>query len=272
MTLSSNWPRHPTFYRVIAGSNPARVATFPTTNMNPNQQTLRDKKLLAIHRERRALWKRQRQTIEINPPIPRGWVRHWRLTSKARNRHDVSILKTILLAIDNHRFHWRKSFESGRRRRRRMVENSQNLSGIREHRWTQLGWPEEWKKYFRKIVVNIGRPDQTFAYKILREDLFELFTERHYIRRVRVIDPELESREAELNQYLNATGLVHRLDRMLDCVWKRGPDPRQRKLTHIAKRRIHKAYQGDWEAEARRHHLFAPASRCAQYHDFYTLM
>lgn len=25
-TLSSNWPRHPTFYRVIAGSNPARVA------------------------------------------------------------------------------------------------------------------------------------------------------------------------------------------------------------------------------------------------------
>ncbi len=28
MTLSSNWPRHPTFYRVIAGSNPARVANF----------------------------------------------------------------------------------------------------------------------------------------------------------------------------------------------------------------------------------------------------
>ena len=27
-TLSSNWPRHPTFYRVIAGSNPARVANL----------------------------------------------------------------------------------------------------------------------------------------------------------------------------------------------------------------------------------------------------
>ena len=25
-TLSSNWPRHPTFYRGIAGSNPAGVA------------------------------------------------------------------------------------------------------------------------------------------------------------------------------------------------------------------------------------------------------
>jgi len=28
MTLSSNWPRHPTFYRITAGSNPARVAIF----------------------------------------------------------------------------------------------------------------------------------------------------------------------------------------------------------------------------------------------------
>ena len=27
-TLSSNWPRHPTFYRITAGSNPARVAIF----------------------------------------------------------------------------------------------------------------------------------------------------------------------------------------------------------------------------------------------------
>lgn len=32
MTLSSNWPRHPTFYRVIAGSNPARVANFIFNN------------------------------------------------------------------------------------------------------------------------------------------------------------------------------------------------------------------------------------------------
>lgn len=26
LTLSSNWPGHPTFYRITAGSNPARVA------------------------------------------------------------------------------------------------------------------------------------------------------------------------------------------------------------------------------------------------------
>lgn len=34
MTLSSNWPRHPAFYRITAGSNPARVATFKATIFN----------------------------------------------------------------------------------------------------------------------------------------------------------------------------------------------------------------------------------------------
>lgn len=234
--------------------------------MNPNQQTVRDKKLLAIHRERRALWKRHRHTVEIDPPIPRGWIRHWRLTAKARNRHDAPILKAILQVIDNRRFHWRQSFESGRRRRRKMVENSQPLSGIREQRWKQLGWPDEWKKYFRKVPVNVGRPDQTIAYKILRDDLFELFTERNFIWRMRVIDPELESREAELNRYLRTSGQGHRLNKILDSVWRRGPDPRSKKLARLAQRRIRKACEGDLEAEARRPHLFASASSSAHHH------
>lgn len=139
-----------------------------------------------------------------------------------------------------------------------MVENTQPLSGVREHRWKQLGWPEDWKKYFRRILVNPGRPDQTFAYKILREDLFELFTERHYIRRVRVIDPEAVAREEELNQHLSTNGRLHRLDRLLDCGWRSGPDPRQKELTRLANRRIRKAYEGDWEAEARRYTIFSP--------------
>ena len=189
MTLSSNWPRHPTFYRVIAGSNPARVANLNSeTNMNREFKYHRDKKLLAIHRERRALWKRRWQTSKIDPPIPRGWIRHWRLTAKARNRHDAPVLKVILNEIDNPRFHWRKSFVSGKRRLRKMVENTQALCCLRERRWKRLDWPEDWKKYFRQIVVNPGRPDQTFAYKILREDLFELFIERNFVWEVRPMD------------------------------------------------------------------------------------
>jgi len=246
--------------------------------MNREIKCHRDKKLLAIHRERRALWKRRWQTSKIDPPIPRGWIRHWRLTAKARNRHDAPVLKVILNEIDNPRFHWRKSFVSGKRRLRKMVENTQALCCLRERRWKRLDWPEDWKKYFRQIVVNPGRPDQTFAYKILREDLFELFIERNFVWEVRLIDPEAEARVTELDQYLSARGLGHRLDKLLDCGYRAGPDIRQTKLARLAERRIRKALLGDWEAEVRRFSvslprqlshleqpskLMQPSSRCA---------
>jgi hypothetical protein len=226
--------------------------------MNQKFKYHHDKKLLSIHRERRALWKRERQIKEIDPPIPHGWIRHWRLTTRAKNRHDASVLKTILTAIDNPRFHWRKSFVPGRRRLRKMIENTQSLCCIRERVWKRLAWPEDWKKYFRQIVVNPGRQDQTCSYKILREDLFELFTERHYVREIRLIDPAAESREAELDQYLTVRGRRHRLNRLLDCGYRPGPDIRQVKLARLAERRIQKAFQGDWEAEVRRSFVFLP--------------
>ncbi|MDI1313859.1 hypothetical protein [Prosthecobacter sp.] len=225
--------------------------------MNRNFKYHRDKKLLAIDRERRVLWKLEWQTMEIDPPIPRGWIRHWRMTAKAKNRHDLSVLKTILDAIDNPRFHWRKSFVSGRRRVRKMIENTQALCCIREHRWKRLGWPEDWKKYFQKILVNPGRPDQTFSYKILREDLFELFIERHYVREVRLLDPEAKARIMELDQYLAAKGR-HRLEKLLDCGYLAGPDIHQTNLARLAERRIQKALQGDWEAEVSRSSVFLP--------------
>lgn len=226
--------------------------------MNRDPQFQRDKKLLALHRERRVLRRQTAQTIEIDPPIPRGWVRHWRLTARAKKRHDAPVLKTILQQIDNPRFHWRHNFEPGKRQRRRMIENTQALRSIREHRWKWLGWPEDWKIYFRKVTVNPGRPDQTIAYKLLREDLFELFTERHYVRRLKLLDPTAESREAEIDLHLVQNGLHHRLDRLLDSHWQRGPDPRQQKLNRLAARRLRLALNGDLEAEARRKMPFSP--------------
>ena len=106
--------------------------------------------------------------------------------------------------------------------------------------------------------MNPGRPDQTFAYKILREDLFELFIEQNFVWEVRLIDPEVEARVTELDQYLSARGLGHRLDKLLDCGYRAGPDIRQTKLERLAERRIRKGLLGDWEAEVRRFSVSLP--------------
>lgn len=220
--------------------------------MNHNLSFSSDKNLLRIHRERNALWLRQTQITEVTPPIPRGWIRHWRLTLKARNRHDAPVLQTILMAIDNPRYHWRKSFVSGSRRKRKMIENTQAVCSLREARWKRLGWPEEWKNYFRQTLVNVGRPDQTFSYKFQHENLFELFTERHYQTKSRLLDPLAESRSAELQMHLKNRRGQHRLTTLLDTGGWRGPDPRQKKLSRLAQQRMRKAMAGDWDAEAKR--------------------
>ncbi len=242
--------------------------------MNRNLQFHRDKQLLAIHRERRAIRRRERQYVELNPPIPRGWVRHWRLTARARNRHDAWVLQTILQVIDHKRYHWRKNFTHGkhRRRGRRMIENTQAPGSVREHRWKRLGWPEQWKIFFHQILVNEGRADQTFSYKFRRMDLLELFVERYYIYYAELIDPAKEAREAQIKSFLIRSGGEHRLTTLLDTGWRYGPDPRQKKLDRLANRRIRKALEGDWEAEVRRRRTFFSPRPLIRPNESFTLM
>lgn len=242
----------------MPGSSPAGVAIILNINqrMHRNLQFHRDKLLLAIHRERYALWRRPVQYVQLNPPIPLRWVRHWRLTARARNRHDAAVLETILQVIDHRLYHWRKTFKSGRRRARRMIENTQFPYGIREYRWKELGWPEPWKIFFHQILVNEGRYDQTYSYKFRRMDLLELFVEREYVYHARLIDPEQESREAQIESFLTRSGGNIRLKTLLGESWRYGPDPRQKKLSRLANRRIRKALEGDWEAEVRRKRIF----------------
>lgn len=227
---------------------------YITQAMNRNPQFYRDKQLLAIHRERRELWRREPQYVELDPPIPRGWVRHWRLTARARNRHDAWVLETILQVIDHPHYHWRRNFTHGRRRRRtrRMIENTQFPNSVREHRWKRLGWPEPWKIFFRQILVNEGRSDQTYSYKFRRLDLLELFVERYYTYYVELIDPAQKAREARIETFLTRSGGDHRLTTLLDKGWRPGPDPRRKILARLANRRIRKAIEGDLEAEVSR--------------------
>ncbi|MCW0221227.1 MAG: hypothetical protein OJI67_23070 [Prosthecobacter sp.] len=144
-----------------------------------------------------------------------------------------------------------------------MLENDQLPQSVSEYRWKRLGWPAAWKKYFHQILKNPGQCDQTFKYKFQREDLFELFTERHYVRRVRVLDVEAESRLAELDMHLTNRQWDHRLKKLLDTGYRWGSDSVYRKQEHQEKRRIRKAMEGDWEAEVRRrlNSLFTSAAQ-----------
>ncbi|HYF35091.1 MAG TPA: hypothetical protein VD994_07385, partial [Prosthecobacter sp.] len=114
--------------------------------MNKNPRYYADKRLLALHREDRKLRPLQRHLVPSHPPIQRGWVRRWRLTAEARNRHDAEALDIVLAQVNTEQFHWWRSFEYGKHRRpgKKLIPLSQGFSTLCDRTWRDLGWPQEW--------------------------------------------------------------------------------------------------------------------------------
>ena len=234
--------------------------------MQKNHHTDRDKRLLRLNRERRALLILRRQKVKIDPPVQRGWVRRWRLTQRSQLRQDAAVLSTLLSALNSERFFWRRNFRRGKHARRRWKETSQELRVLHEWEWVRLGWPEIWKeRYFRLHMTTGWGGRWAVTYSFIREDCFELYTDRHFITELPLLQPEVESRLEEIEAAIGFDG-QNRLNHLTGGRYRHGPDDRQRYRERFDRRRIRLALLGDWEAERARTNtpfsLSLPSSTC----------
>ena len=101
---------------------------------------MKDKRLLALGRE---LEEMRWQTMPLETPIQRGWIRCYFLTAEAHQRPDAALLEAILREINVIRYHWRHSFEPTKRKRRtRLQQLDQPLQGVRAWRWQRRDFPQ----------------------------------------------------------------------------------------------------------------------------------
>ena len=238
--------------------------------MHRNHHTERDKFLLGLNRERRALSILCQQKVKIDPPVQRGWVRRWRLTQRSKMRQDAEVLSTLLSALNSERFFWRRNFRRGKHPLRRWHETSQDLRVLHEWEWVRLGWPEIWKeRYFRRHETAGWGGRRVVTYSFIRADFFELYTDRHFLTELPLHQPGLESRLEELEAAIGFDG-QNRLHHVTGGRYRHGPDERQRYRERLDRRRIRLALLGDWEAERVRkppvfpqpsfvHQIFPPA-------------
>ncbi len=221
--------------------------------MNKEPHYHQDKRLLALFRETNQLYRRQREWVPLDPPIQRGWVRRWRLTAAALKRSDAKALQAILLRVNTQHFHWRRSFEYGKHRRGKMITLNQGFLKLHEGIWKRLGWPEDWKKYFRRRFRYGCDLRQPTWLKFDRRDLVELHIERHFIWRAVILDPEVESRLHEIDGTLGFEGRLRIYYLIGARNWK-DPNHRHRQADRIAQKRIRAAMAGDTEAEINTSH------------------
>lgn len=132
--------------------------------------------------------------VELETPIPRGWIRHYVLSEEAKKRSDVSVLEEILKAINHRQYCYRRDFRMSKseRKRKRTTElyyPMQKLGRITAKWWERQKLDNKgWRKYFVLVlcVDDKGQPSLQYEFKYPR--LFVIKTERNWIKQLPSLD------------------------------------------------------------------------------------
>jgi hypothetical protein len=176
--------------------------------LKPDIKQQEDRKLRAIALELKELRQQIQNppSVKLTEPIQRGWVRHYVLSKEAQLRPDVHILRQILEVIGTKEYHWRRNFIKGRRQRP-LIEIKQSLKVVQTRAWNldPKRYLEEWKNYFHLEYLQWSHGFyhcHQWFYVFTEAHLFELKVERHWLTHLKIIDPFLIERQAELNSWM----------------------------------------------------------------------
>ena len=157
-------------------------------------------------------------SIRLKEPVQRGWVRHYVLTKEAQFLADAPTLRQIIEVIGTKEYHWRRDFIKGRRRRP-LVEVKHSLKAVPSQWWNAdpKRYLEEWKSYFH--LEYLPWSDKylhchRWCYVFTNVHWFELKVERHWLTHLKVINPFLIERQAELYAWAEHHNGWRRYDRL----------------------------------------------------------
>ncbi|MET0466175.1 MAG: hypothetical protein ABW007_23655 [Chitinophagaceae bacterium] len=188
----------------------------------------REKELLRLSRERKRLWKAQREKIyiELSTPYQSGWRRSFELRQDVARSRYSTFFSEILNVINTVQYSHRKDFKiKGRKFGRKIYKpRSQELLQLRDGKWRKLGLKQQ--ELFHEIwtVDHFKKPVRLYEFN--EPWRFILRVKPNIIRRAIVINPAMESEVAELEGRIDREFLEPAIDRLLDGrarrYWKRG--------------------------------------------------
>lgn len=205
--------------------------------------------MLALDRERRALWDQSHHMVTLEKPIQRGWMRCYFLTAVARERSDAKVLEDVLKEINVIQYHWKHNFAPTKRNRRAQIQQlHQPLKRIKPWKRRQNDLPHEWKNYFNiEAVFQDAKWKHTWYFRW--PQLFELRVVPRMVYKLPVCDPAAESRLSEIEAIFDNPRKAGRLLKLLGRRCWRGDSRRQTLLNHLGRQRVQAAINGNLEAE-----------------------
>jgi len=174
-----------------------------------------DKQLREIDKERRQLWKAQRNLgwEPLTPPVQRGWKRFFVLRDDVATGKHADFFDSILQKINTTDWSYRKDFLVKKRKygRKTYVTKSQSLRRPCQYDWNKLGLTEREKQFFVEVweTDRNGRP--VLRYEFSEPWRYVLRIKPNIIDKTRIRDTALEARIKSIDNYFERGGHNHRL-------------------------------------------------------------
>jgi hypothetical protein len=171
-----------------------------------------DKYLLSLDRESRQLQQRQNDLRweTLDPPVQKGWKRFFVLKEGVTSKDQTEFFEGILKKINSFEWSHRKEFRIKRRRNGRKIYRIKEQKLVEPEAWQfkKLGFSENEKKFFHlewKYYSDKTTPAVKYVFN--QPWRFVLRVRPNMIYRMRSLDPLLQSRMQEMDNFIKRNGL-----------------------------------------------------------------
>ena len=180
-----------------------------------------EKKLVRLHKERKQIWKQQRNLgyVDVHPPIIKGWKRFFVLREDVGRCRDALFYQNILDKINKTEYCNRKDFKRKPRyssKRKKWVGIEHTVLQPEHSDFVKLNFTEKEKALFEEqYIKHKWRKELVKVFVFKEQWRFVLRTRQNLITKVKAVDIELLKRENEINDYLQKTNAECELRRLL---------------------------------------------------------
>jgi len=183
-----------------------------------------EKRLIKLHKEERMLHLRKRNLgwEALNPPVQKGWVRHFVVRDDVAKSKQGEFFDAILKKINTYDYDWKKDFKRKRKRRGKKiyVVKPQYLLRPYSCQFRRMEFTETEKQFFREVWEMDNKRQFFKRYEFTESWRFVLKIRPNMIDRIRIKDALLESEIKVLDNYLERNDLRKKMCRLVHGHYK----------------------------------------------------
>ena len=169
------------------------------------QKKKKEKELLQLQRELYDIYDEIKSlgVVKLEKPYKKGYKKTFRLKTEYRSLGNSKELKQVLRLINDVKYCPIKDFASYKYYT--PLCHEPKLHYLYGFQFVNIS--KNLKEYFTKVTHRTINNNEITTYHVIHPEYYEPFVYRHFIKEIKAIDPQLEKRKTELENYIKSNNL-----------------------------------------------------------------